>query len=144
MDAFLHAQHGDDGYPLAIVMRARPPSETDFTNYEVDVLGHYRDQEGAPVVHVELPTYHNLLGRVEHLSQMGALITNFTLIQPGALHEANGGYLLLDARKLLQQPYAYEGLKRALRTKDITIEALGQVYSLISSVSLEPDRILCT
>lgn len=141
VDEFLQSQSGDEGNPLAMMMRSRQPNEPDFTNYEVNVLVDNSDQEGAPVVHVELPTYQNLLGRVEHISQMGALITNFTLIKPGALHEANGGYLLLDARKLLQQPYAYEGLKRALRTEEITIESLGQVYSLISTVSLEPEPI---
>ena len=141
VDDFLQAQQAEDGNPLAMMMRSRPPSEPDFTNYKVNVLVDNSNQKGAPVVHVELPTYQNLLGRVEHISQMGALITNFTLIKPGALHEANGGYLLLDARKLLQQTYAYEGLKRALRTQEITIESLGQVYSLISTVSLEPEPV---
>jgi lon-related putative ATP-dependent protease len=141
VEDFLQGQQPDDGNPLAMMMRQRAPAEPDFSNYEVNVLVDNSDQQGAPVVHVELPTYQNLLGRVEHISQMGALITNFTLIKPGALHEANGGYLLLDARKLLQQPYAYEGLKRALRTEEITIESLGQVYSLISTVSLEPEPV---
>jgi lon-related putative ATP-dependent protease len=141
VEDFLQGQQSDDGNPLAMMMRQRAPAEPDFSNYEVNVLVDNSDQQGAPVVHVELPTYQNLLGRVEHISQMGALITNFTLIKPGALHEANGGYLLLDARKLLQQPYAYEGLKRALRTEEITIESLGQVYSLISTVSLEPEPV---
>lgn len=141
VDNFLQGQQGEDGNPLAMMMRSRQASEPDFSNYEVNVLVDNSEQKGAPVVHVELPTYQNLLGRVEHISQMGALITNFTLIKPGALHAANGGYLLLDARKLLQQPYAYEGLKRALRTGEITIESLGQVYSLISTVSLEPEPI---
>lgn len=141
VDRFLQAQQPEEQNPLATLMRRRAPNEPDFSNYEVNLLVDNGEQQGAPVVYVELPTYQNLLGRVEHVSQMGALITNYTLIKPGALHEANGGYLLLDARKLLQQPYAYEGLKRALRAGDITIESLGQVYSLISTVSLEPEPI---
>jgi lon-related putative ATP-dependent protease len=141
VDRFLQSQQQEEQSPLAALMRRRAPSEPDFSDYEVNLLVDNSEQEGAPVVNVELPTYQNLLGRVEHISQMGALITNYTLIKPGALHEANGGYLLLDARKLLQQPYAYEGLKRALRAEDITIESLGQVYSLISTVSLEPEPI---
>jgi predicted ATP-dependent protease len=72
---------------------------------------------------------------------MGTLVTDFTLIKPGALHRANGGYLLLDARKLLQQPYAWEALKRALRAREIRIESLGQALGLVSTVTLEPEPI---
>lgn len=142
VDDFLQ-KASDEENPLAAMMRgqraaSQPPS---FNEYEVNLLVDNSHTEGAPVVHIELPTYQNLVGRVEHISQMGALLTNFTLIKPGALHEANGGYLILDARKLLQQPYAWDGLKRALRTKEIAIESLGQMYSLISTVSLEPKPI---
>jgi predicted ATP-dependent protease len=69
---------------------------------------------------------------------MGTLLTNFTLIKAGALHRANGGYLMLDAAKLLTQPYAYEGLKRILKAACIRIESLGQMIGLISTLSLEP------
>jgi lon-related putative ATP-dependent protease len=72
---------------------------------------------------------------------MGTLVTDFTLIKPGALHRANGGYLLLDARRLLMEPFAWDALKNALRTRQIRIESLGQLYSLISTVSLEPEPI---
>ena len=68
-------------------------------------------------------------------------MTDFTLIKPGALHRANGGYLLLDVRKVLVQPFAWEGLKRALQSREIRIESLGQMYSLVSTVSLEPEPI---
>jgi len=143
VDNFLQQQQQEDGNPLAMMMRGRRPQAQppSFTEYEVNLLVDNGETDGAPVVHLELPTYQNLIGRIEHMSQMGALITNFTLIKPGALHQANGGYLLLDARKLLLQPYAWEGLKRALRTQDVTIESLGQMYSLISTVSLEPEPI---
>ncbi|HSM56355.1 MAG TPA: ATP-binding protein [Candidatus Sulfomarinibacteraceae bacterium] len=142
VDNFLQSA-SDDENPLAAMMRGqRAPSQPpSFTEYEVNLLVDNSDREGAPIVHIELPTYHNLIGRVEHMSQMGALLTNFTLIKPGAFHEANGGYLLLDARKLLQQPYAWEGMKRCLRTREIAIESLGQMYSMISTVSLEPEPI---
>lgn len=96
---------------------------------------------GAPVVYEDNPTYQNLIGRVEYVSQMGTLITDFNLIMPGALHQANGGYLVLDARKVLSQPYAWEGLKRALRSRRIRIESLGQALGLVSTVSLEPEPI---
>jgi len=96
---------------------------------------------GAPVVSEENPTFQNLIGRVEHVARFGALMTDFGLIRPGALHRANGGYLLLDARKLLMQPLAWEALKRTLLTREIRIESPAQQYGLISTVSLEPQPI---
>ncbi|WP_348225748.1 Lon protease family protein [Nitrosomonas sp. Is79A3] len=98
-------------------------------------------ESGAPIISEDNPTYSNLVGRVEHIAQFGALVTDFTLIKPGALHRANGGYLLLDVRKVLMQPFAWEGLKRALQSREIRIESLGQMYSLVSTVSLEPEPI---
>ena len=112
-----------------------------FRRYEVNLLLEHREPDGAPVVFEDHPTYQNLIGRVEHTPQLGALVTDFTLIKAGALHRANGGYLLLDAHKLLSQPFAWEGLKRALRTRSIRIDSLAQVYSLVSTTSLEPEAI---
>jgi lon-related putative ATP-dependent protease len=98
--------------------------------------------QGAPVIYEDHPTHQNLVGKIEHLvSQMGALITDFTLIKSGALHRANGGYLVLEAHKVLQQPYAWEQLKRAVRSGEIRIESLQQIFGLISTVSLEPEPI---
>jgi predicted ATP-dependent protease len=96
---------------------------------------------GAPVVYEDNPTHHYLVGRVDQIAQMGTLVTNFLLVKAGSLHRANGGYLILDAAKVLTQPYAWEGLKRALRAHQIQIESLGQVYGLINTLSLEPEPI---
>lgn len=112
-----------------------------FHRYQVNVLVTNGKQSGAPIVSEDNPTYSNLVGRVEHIAQLGALVTDFTLIKPGALHRANGGYLLLDVRKVLTQPFAWDGLKRALQSREIRIESLGQMYSLVSTVSLEPQPI---
>lgn len=112
-----------------------------FHRYQVNVLVTNGSEAGAPIVSEDNPTYGNLIGRVEHVAQLGALVTDFTLIKPGALHRANGGYLLLDMRKLLLQPFSWEGLKRALQSREIRIESLGQMYSLVSTVSLEPEPI---
>jgi lon-related putative ATP-dependent protease len=117
---------------------ASPPS---FRRYQVNHLVDRAGCRGAPLVDEDHPTYVNLCGRVEHLQQMGALVTDFTLIKPGALHQANGGYLILDALELLRQPFAWEALKRALRTGQLRIESLGQSLSLVSTVSLEPEPI---
>ncbi|MDE2311339.1 MAG: AAA family ATPase [Betaproteobacteria bacterium] len=112
-----------------------------FHRYQVNVLVSNGKEAGAPIISEDNPTYSNLVGRVEHIAQLGALVTDFTLIKPGALHRANGGYLLLDVRKVLVQPFAWEALKRALQSREIRIESLGQMYSLISTVSLEPEPI---
>ena len=116
-------------------------SHQTFSSYQVNVLVSNQNSLGAPLVCEDNPTYSNLIGRVEHISQFGALVTNFTLIKAGALHRANGGYLLLDVRKILMQPFAWDALKRALQSHEIRIESLGQMYSLISTVSLEPEPI---
>ena len=129
--------------PLAQVMQERAQQQKShfMHRYEVNVVIDNSESEGAPVVYEDNPTYQNLIGRVEHRAQMGALMTDFRLIKAGALHRANGGYLILDARKVLTQPYAWEGLKRALQSKEIRIESLGQMLSLISTISLEPESI---
>ncbi len=109
--------------------------------YKVNVVVDNSETQGAPVVYLDHAAYQNLVGRSEHLAQMGTLVTDFTLIKPGALHEACGGYLLLDAHKLLTQPYAWEGLKRALHSSEIRIEPLEKMLGLLSTVSLEPQPI---
>lgn len=116
---------------------AEPPS---FARYDVNVLVTHKEN-GAPVQYEDLPTYQNLHGRIEHQAQMGMLTTNFSLIMPGALHRANGGYIILDAERLLMQPFAYEGLKRTLRSGHIRMEPVERILGLMSTVSLEPEPI---
>lgn len=127
---------------LGMPMRERPS----FQDYQVNLLvdnGPKQDAPtpGAPVIYEEHPTYQNLLGRVEHKPHMGSLLTEFTLIKPGALHRANGGYLVIDAIRMLMQPYAWEGLKRAIQSQHVKIESLGEALSIISTVSLDPEPI---
>lgn len=112
-----------------------------FHAYSINVIVDNTDTAGAPIVAEDNPTYQNLIGRVEYVSQMGTLITDFTLIKPGALHRANGGYLILDAHKLLTHGFAWEGLKRALMSREIKIQSLEQMLSLANTVSLEPESI---
>jgi lon-related putative ATP-dependent protease len=109
--------------------------------YAVNVLIDYSSEKGAPVVVEDQPTYPELVGRIEYVAHMGTLVTDFTLIRAGALHRANGGYLVLDARKVLAEPFTWETLKRVLKSRQITIKSLAQTYSLISTVSLEPEPI---
>jgi lon-related putative ATP-dependent protease len=109
--------------------------------YKVNLIVDNSEAKKAPVIYEDNPTYQNLIGRIEHIAQMGALMTDFNLIEPGALHKANGGYLLLDARKVLLSPYAWDALKRALQAGKLRIESLRQSLGLISTVSLEPEPI---
>ncbi|BAZ94624.1 ATP-dependent protease [Thiohalobacter sp. COW1] len=109
--------------------------------YGVNLLVEHEEGQGAPVVYADNPTYGQLFGRIEHVAQMGALMTDFTLIRAGDLHRANGGYLVIDARRLLLQPFAWETLKRVLETHELKIESLGQSLNLISTVSLEPEPV---
>ncbi len=110
--------------------------------YQVNVLVDHSKSKGAPVVYEDRPAYKNLVGRIEHImSHTGVLMTDFTMLKAGALHAANGGYLILDALKILLQPYAWEELKRTLRSKEIKMESPEQVYGLISTISLQPEPI---
>ena len=126
---------------MGIPLPSSVAQEPLLRRYQVNVLVDHSESKGAPVVYESNPTYNNLIGRIEQIAQMGALLTDFNLIKPGALHRANGGYLILDARQLLLQAYAWEGLKRAIRSRQVRIESLGQALSLISTVSLAPEPI---
>jgi lon-related putative ATP-dependent protease len=106
----------------------------------INLLIDHAGQPSAPMVYEDHPTYANLMGRIEYASQFGSLIPDFTLIKPGALHRARGGYLIVDADRLLQNPTAYEALKRSLRSGEIRLESLGQAEAA-PTVSLEPDPI---
>ena len=113
----------------------------EFHEYRVNVIVDNADTAGAPVIYEDNPTYQNLIGRVEYVSQMGTLLTDFTLIKSGALLRANGGYLILDAQKVLTHAFAWEGLKRVLKAREVKIESLEEMLSLASTLSLEPESI---
>ncbi|MCU0971019.1 MAG: AAA family ATPase, partial [Gammaproteobacteria bacterium] len=112
-----------------------------FTRYRVNLLVDNAEAGGSPIVYEDNPTYQNLVGRIEHVARFGALSTDFTLIKAGALHRANGGFLLLDAAKVLMSPFAWDGVKRALSAREIRIESLERLLSLAATTSLEPEPI---
>lgn len=107
--------------------------------YLVNLLVENPSGGARPVVHEDHPTLQNLVGRIEHMVHMGTLTSNFTLIRAGALHRANGGFLVLDALKVLTQPYAWEGLKRCLTSGTVPIESLSELIGLGSTIQLEPE-----
>jgi lon-related putative ATP-dependent protease len=113
-----------------------------FERYSVNVLVDNGDTKSAPVVFEANPTYHNLFGRIDHVMQMGGVATtNFTRIKPGALHRANGGYLVINALEVLTSPFAWDALKRCIRNAEIRIEDVMEQYRFLSIVSLKPEPV---
>ncbi len=108
--------------------------------YQPNILIDYKEKTGAPVIYEPNPTFQNLFGRIEYNSDQGALTTYYQLICPGSLHKANGGYLILDADKLLAYPLVWEGLKRALKASRIEIESPYSELG-INTVTLKPEVI---
>jgi lon-related putative ATP-dependent protease len=119
-----------------------PRQEPSFERYEVNVFVDNRETAGAPVVFEPNPTYNNLFGRIEHVMQMGGVATtNFTQIKPGALHRANGGYLIIDAREVLINPFAWDALKRCIRNGEIRVEDVLEQYRFMTIASLKPEPV---
>lgn len=112
-----------------------------FRRYLINLIIDHKDDKTAPVVFEDEPTYDRLLGAVEHRAEMGMLETDLHLIRAGALHRANGGYLVLDARKVLMHPLVWEALKRALFAKEIRIESMARSMGLMATITLEPEPI---
>ncbi len=117
------------------------PRESPLARYEVNLLVDNGSLEGAPVVTERNPAFYNLIGKLEYSITFGMASTSFTQIRPGALHRANGGYLLLDALEVLRSPFAWEALKTALKGGSIQIEDLGEQYRLVASSALRPEPI---
>ncbi len=124
--------------------------EDDFTpalfnrvpsRYQANVIIANKPNSGAPVIFEDFPTHYNLLGHVEQLTHNGTITTDFTLIRPGSLHQANGGFLMLEAEQLLEQPYAWQGLKRALKSGQLKLSSLEHMLTLTGSISIEPASV---
>ncbi|MBN7825127.1 Lon protease family protein [Bowmanella dokdonensis] len=109
--------------------------------YLPNILVSHELSEGAPVVYEPNPTYPNLFGRVEYTNVQGSVFTNYRMIRPGALHKANGGYLLLDADKMIQQPYVWEALKLALKRGELRIDTQQHDIGMVNSITLNPQTI---
>jgi lon-related putative ATP-dependent protease len=134
----------DDETPMMIMgvpIAPRQRGEGAFRKYKINVLVDNSELQGAPVITETNPVLQNLVGRVEHQAQFGALFTDFTMIKAGALHKANGGFLVLDARDVLLKPYAWEALKRTLKTGEIRIEDVAQQLGFATTATLDPEPI---
>ncbi|UXZ05295.1 ATP-binding protein [Moraxella nasicaprae] len=130
-----HIINEDDNDFVAAVLSEVP------SRYAVNILVSHKAGSGAPIIFEDLPTHLNLLGHIEYTTELGTVLTDVSMIRAGALHRANGGYLILEASSLLEHPYAWQGLKRALQSKQIKISSLEQMLTLTGSLSLEPDSI---
>jgi lon-related putative ATP-dependent protease len=130
---------GEEEKPALPLMRGSTKQSLS-EKYTVNTLVDNSQLEGAPVIVEQNPTFQNLIGKVEHELAFGALITNFSLIHPGCLHRANGGFLVLPIEDLLRNPFSWDALKRALSNQEIVIEEIGERYGF-STKTLRPEPI---
>ena len=127
--------------PSPIPFLKMPKGEPSFIKYTVNVIVNNGNCKGAPVIFESNPTYLNLFGRIEYKVSYGMATTDFTMIKAGALHRANGGYLVIDTLDLFKNPLSYDALKRALKNKEIKIEEILEQYRMISTSGLKPEGI---
>lgn len=137
LDAFRGEEESQQGFPWM----QRMARQSSMQRYEVNLLIDNNETEGAPFVIENNPTYYNLIGRIEHENQWGFLTTDLTMIKPGALHRANGGYIILQVRDVLVNPLAWEALKRVLKTGELRLENMGEQYGLVPVATLKPEPI---
>jgi lon-related putative ATP-dependent protease len=138
VDGFRDEEEPSEGMTAAMIASQK---EALRNRYQVNIVVDRTGETGAPVVFEPNPTYGNVVGRIEHRTEFGALITDFTMIKGGALHRANGGYLVVEASSVLSSPLAWDALKRAVKNRQIRTEELGEQLRLVSTVTLEPEPI---
>ena len=115
--------------------------EEHLARYRVNVLIDNSQAKGAPVVFERNPTYYNLIGRIDYRANFGSMLTDFSQIKPGAMHRANGGFLVLQVVDVLRSPFAWDALKRSLISREIRMENLGEQYSALPTAALRPEPI---
>ncbi len=138
IDTFLEKPEGPQAMMPHFPAAAR---EAAYKKYDVNILVDNSGTVGAPVVIESNPIYPNLFGTIERQALFGALFTDFTMIKPGVLHKANGGYLVIKVLDLVKWYLSWEALKRALRDREIKIEDLGELYGIFSTRTIRPEPI---
>jgi lon-related putative ATP-dependent protease len=119
----------------------RRDAAASFSQYEVNLVVSHDQDAAAPVIFEPNPHYSNIIGKIEHRAELGALFTDFRMIRPGALLAANGGYLILDMHRVLTRPFVWEAMKQALFAKQVRIESPGEAYGFVSTSTLQPEPI---
>lgn len=132
---------GEEEQQASVLLSPKPDQSPKFQKYMVNVFVDNGKTDGAPVIVENNPNYYNLFGRVDYRSSYGTMVTDFTMIKPGAFHLANGGYLIMQAIDLFTNAAIWPALKRTLKTRQARIENLGEQYSMVSLVTLKPEPI---
>lgn len=112
-----------------------------ITCYRVNLFVNNEHLQGAPVIIEHSPSYYNLFGKIEYRGQVLSMNTDFTLVKPGAIHRANGGYLILQAKDVLGDPLIWGTLKKALQYRQAMIENIGEQYRLVPTSTFRPEPI---
>ncbi len=142
--ANLDAFRGHDEPQQQPLMPGMPPAprlDGIFNRYKVNVIVTHTADTHAPVVFEENPSYYHLFGRIDYRSTFGSMVTDHTMVKPGALHRANGGFLIVNALDVLTQPLVWDTLKRALRTHQVRLENMGEQLSIVPTATLSPESI---
>ncbi len=127
--------------PQEMLLKQMKPKSNFMNRYQVNLFIDNKKKEQAPLVQETNPSYYNLLGAIEYKNEMGAMRTDFTQIKPGSLHQANGGFLIVQAREILREPFAWQILKRSLKTGEINIENMGKQWGQVVTSSIKPEPI---
>jgi lon-related putative ATP-dependent protease len=138
IESFLPEKAAEGTPPIPFVPPQQKPT---FTEYQVNVFIDNSKSEGAPVIFETHPTYTNLFGSIEREVRFGVLVTDFTMIQPGSIAKANGGYLVVEAIDILRYPFVWDSLKKVIENEELRIEDVYQQYGLMSTVGLRPEPI---
>ena len=136
LDQFLQDEKEEDSLKKALLKG--DVKQNFFNRYEINLFIDNSERQGAPVVRDSNPNYYNLLGKIEYVNERGILRTDHTRIKPGTIHEANGGFLIIQAKDILRSPYAWEGLKRFLTTGEAKIENIDKGSVVAETIKPQP------
>lgn len=137
LDDFRSPEKRQQGLPMVFEEMA----ESAFDRYQVNVFVTRNDGDGAPVVRENNPTYNNLLGKIDYKSRWGFMTTDHNMVKAGAVHRANGGYLILQALDVLVNPFSWDGLKRMLRAREAAPENFMDQYGVMPISTIKPQPI---
>ncbi len=138
VDQFKQKNEKKQSIPIPVMQR---DNEDFFKRYQINLLVDNGENDNAPVVYESNPSYYNLFGKIEGEGKLGTVTTDFTMIKEGAVHRANGGYLILKVKDVLSNPFSWETLKRTLLNQEVIIENIGEQYRAMPIRSLKPEEI---
>lgn len=134
-------EEGYENQPQLLLPFVKKNEESPAEKYTVNLVVDNSEQNGKPVIDDYNPTFYNLVGKFEYENEFGTMTTDYTMIKGGLFHQANGGYLILQVKDLLNNVQAWESLKRTLRTRQIVIENMKEQMGLVAISALKPEHI---